>query len=240
MIISSICGIVAKRAHGGSMVGPAFGFRTRQVITGAVICFIGCHASLWAATVQDSVRSGTDGGYAKTSDQVIQLATQIAMGTDFNGLFRFQSLGIPSGATIDSAFIRICGTGSQSDSCYAKILAEDTGSATTFSTYSDWTARHQTTARVGWDLPEFVNLAFVTSPNIKIVIQEVVDRADWDSANNLALFLRDSLGNHVRYVNDMSYDGVAYSAKILIYYTAGSPPSGGSVLRGRWERLISD
>jgi hypothetical protein len=85
-----------------------------------------------------------------------------------------------------------------------------------------------------------VNLSFVTSPDIETVIQEVVDRADWDSANNLALFLRDSLGNHVRYINDMSYDGVAYSAKILIYYTADSPPSGGSVLRSRRERLISD
>lgn len=240
MTISSTCGIAPRRVHGGSTVEPAFGFITRRVITAAVVCFIGCHTSLWAATVRDSVRSGTDGGYAKTSDQVIQLATQIAMGPDFNGLFRFQSIGIPSGATIDSAFLRICGTGSQSDSCYAKILAEDTGSATTFSAYSDWAARHQSTARVGWDLPDFVNLTFVTSPNIKTVIQEVVDRADWDSANNLALFLRDSLGNHVRYINDMSYDGVAYSAKILIYYTAGSPPSGGSVLRSRRERLISD
>jgi hypothetical protein len=240
MIISRDHNIVKERPRCQSTCKSAFGLGAKKVTTLAVVCFIVLHASLWAATVRDSVRSGTDGGYAKTSEQVIELASTIAMGPDYNALFRFQSVGVPIGATIDSAFIRICGIGSESDSCYAKILAEDTGSATTFSTHPDWALRHQTTSRVGWDLPDFVNLNFVTSPDIKAVIQEVVDRADWDSANNLALYLRDSLGNNLRYINDMNYDGVAYSAKILIYYTAGSPPSGGSVRRSRRERLISD
>ena len=195
---------------------------------------------LGAASVRDSVRSGTDGGYSKTSESTIQLAAMVVSGPDYNSLFRFLSIGVPDGATVDSAFLSICGLGSESDSCYVKITAEDTGSAATFSTFSDWTSRHHTSARTGWNLPNFVNRDFVTSPDIKNIIQEVVDRADWDSANNLAVFLQDSLGNDIRYINDMSYDGVAYSAKILIYYSAGSPPAGGSIMRRRREQLIFD
>lgn len=113
-----------------------------------------------------------------------------------NGSFRFPNITIPKNAIINSAKLTfVDNTGSSiSRTLNYKItgIAEDNTSAFTVSPISTGRTRSHTSAAVDWDFTFTPSIGTVRdTPDIKTVIQEIVNRAGWASGNALGLYVYD-------------------------------------------------
>lgn len=108
---------------------------------------------------------------------------------------RFAGITIPKGSTIDTAYITFTAKASQSGTVVnTRITGEDTDNAATFSNKADFDTRYaaHTTAVVDWDgLAAWTLDTEYQGPEIKTVIQEIIDRASWASGNAMVLFWQD-------------------------------------------------
>jgi hypothetical protein len=115
---------------------------------------------------------------------------------DFNTLtvgLRFRDLFIPKGATIDSAFIVISSHEAKNaeDVAELNIWAEAADSAVTFNETDLITNRTKTNAKINWTVNEPWGLwTKHHTPDIKTIIQEVINRPNWKSGNAIALVLQ--------------------------------------------------
>ncbi len=140
---------------------------------------------------------------------------------------RFTTVAVPQGATIDTAYISLrekTGLSGTTLNCY--IDAEDADNATQITSQSDWESRARTTTRVAWDdIPGWSVDTWYNSPDIKAVIQEVVNRGSWSSGNAMNIFwsdYEDQRSDYNAWREPYSYDGGSASApKLHIEYTAG-------------------
>jgi hypothetical protein len=105
---------------------------------------------------------------------------------------RFQNLEIPSGVNIDSAYIVVCSHEAKTadDLAQITIVAEAADDAPTFTMDQLITDRPQTSASVMWEVAEEWGLwTYHRTPDIKSVIQEVIDRPGWQTGNSIAIIL---------------------------------------------------
>lgn len=105
---------------------------------------------------------------------------------------RFQDLSIPTGVTIDSAYIVVCSHEAKTaeDVAMLTIVAEAADNATTFTMDQLITDRPQTEASAMWEIAEEWGLwTYHRTPNIAPVIQEIVDRDGWTPGNAIAFML---------------------------------------------------
>lgn len=180
-------------------------------------------ASQEAQTVEVSISSGTDdaeelddGSMSLDSDDIDFFQN----GFKYYGL-RFQNVAVPQGATINSAIVRFTAEDDDSGSTgEVQFYAEDTDNASTFtSTSNDISTRTATTATVSWTGPSnWRRNKKYDSPELKTIVQEIVDRVGWASGNALAI-----LGQRLTAGNDRdahTYDGKPGSAaELIITYT---------------------
>lgn len=120
---------------------------------------------------------------------------------------RFTAITIPRGATISRAYIQFTADEEPtSESTSLTIQGQASSNALPFSTTSkNISSRPKTSASVAWSPspwnPEEGGPNQRT-PDIKSIIQEIVNRADWSSGNSLAIIVSapnrffPSLGNH--------------------------------------------
>jgi hypothetical protein len=106
---------------------------------------------------------------------------------------RFRNISIPRGAIIDSAYIVITSHEGKDaeDIAIITIVGHAHGNAPTFSMDALITSRDQTSNRVEWT----VNVPWTLwgtyqTPDLKAIVQEIIDRSDWQSGNALALLLK--------------------------------------------------
>ncbi|HHP7242534.1 MAG TPA: T9SS type A sorting domain-containing protein [Cyclobacteriaceae bacterium] len=102
---------------------------------------------------------------------------------------RFQNIGIPQGATIDSVFIEVVSHEAKTTADVANltIYAEDTDNSQTFTEDALFTDRTSTDARVQWIVDEEWGLWTThRTPDLKDIVQEVVDRGGWSPGNSIA------------------------------------------------------
>jgi hypothetical protein len=121
--------------------------------------------------------------------------------TKFGAGIRFTNVTIPKGATINSAYLKIhCRLSTSGTEVNTRISGDKSNNCNpnTFSTEADFAdryANHRTTAIVDWDnIPPWAQGDYGSntfSPDIKSVIQEIVNDANWASGNALALFWED-------------------------------------------------
>jgi len=149
----------------------------------------------------------------------------------FGGGGRFNNVVVPQGATIVTAKFTITNRqASYNGIVKSRISAEDVDDAATFADDSAafdtrWAAR--TTARVDWDLPAqaWADQTEYDSPEIKTIIQEIVNRVGWVSGNSIVIFwddFDDRTTQGLYTVRDVySYDNpgfTAYAPKLSITY----------------------
>ncbi len=142
---------------------------------------------------------------------------------------RFTNITIPQGSTIDQAYLTFrCAYALTGVTVRTRISAEDVDDAPTFAADkaafdTRWAAR--TTARVDWDgIGAWTLDSDYDSPEIKTVIQEIVDRANWASGNDTVIFWEDfeDRSSHVSGARRLaySYDGSStYAPKLIITYS---------------------
>jgi hypothetical protein len=141
---------------------------------------------------------------------------------------RFSDIDIPAGATITAAYIQFQTreTGSVVTDLQVRGLASD--DAAPFTTApNDLSARPATSSLVNWQPPAWnlVNEAGPAqrTPDLALVLQEIVDRSGWQAGNDMAFIITGS-GTRTAY----AFDGNPAKAPLLhIEYTA---PQTGDIL----------
>ncbi len=148
------------------------------------------------------------------------------------GGLRFQNVTVPHGATISTAYLQLtCRTASTSTGVKTRIIGNLTPNAATFSSIEDYQSRrgtdaggtnndNRTVAQVDWDdIESWILDQQYNSPEIKTIIQEIVNQTNWVVGNSLALFWDDHEGRSSEYRDAYSYDGSTIkAAKLHIEY----------------------
>jgi len=138
--------------------------------------------------------------------------------TNTNGL-RFQSVPIPKNAPILNARIEFVANAAGSATTTMTFYGHDADNSPTFTTaVNDLTSRPTTGATVAWNnVPEWAQAGDrFQSPNLKSIIQEIVDRPAWAAGNALSI-LFDGLGD--RQARTYDYSGSPMnSAQLFVEY----------------------
>ena len=131
---------------------------------------------------------------------------------------RFENIEIAQGTTIQSAFLKVFFTAG-GGTVNVKIVATDLDnvSAPSAASPDGDTSRH-TSAVVSWSNPSISASTRQTSPDIKTLIQEVVDRSGWSSGNAIMIQLYiDDTGTNNKQRSGPSYeDDSAKTAQLVI------------------------
>lgn len=109
----------------------------------------------------------------------------------YNGGLRFRNVNISQGAKIVSAALRVCAdqTCEGTDARW-NIYGQNAGDCDEFSTKEEFEARPKTVAKVDTGFfTVWVEGTWYENPDISTIIQEIVNRPDWESGNALALLL---------------------------------------------------
>lgn len=102
--------------------------------------------------------------------------------------FRFQNVDIAQGTTIQSAFFKpIYKSGSGHSTNTMRIVGTDVDNVAAPSASSDGNVSLHTSAIVDWVNPPTHSTNYQTSPDIKTVIQEIVDRSGWSAGNAIMI-----------------------------------------------------
>jgi hypothetical protein len=171
----------------------------------------------------EQVSASTEDGATYTgSNYWSVLNNYLAVGNNQVGFFRFNNLPMGQGATIDSAYFKVwTHEYGFSNSVQLKIRAIDQDDTAAFpssnGTNTDPLNRPRTSAGIDFDFDGTRNV-LRTSPDIKTVIQEIIDRAGWTGGNDLAIVLEN---DGSAYNNELwPYDyGSAKAAELIINYT---------------------
>lgn len=142
---------------------------------------------------------------------------------------RFTNIVIPKGSTVRSAYLKFCAHDTLSGTVVnTRISAWATDNATTFTDKTDFDNRYgnRTAARVNWDnIGSWQVSSWYMSPDISVVVQELVNRPNWASGNAVVLFFEDFDGRSTlgegAYREFSSYNVYPeISAKLYVNWTA--------------------
>jgi hypothetical protein len=140
---------------------------------------------------------------------------------------RFPNVAIPVGATITGASIEVHAAGLTGAIPQMKIDANAVDNAVAPANRTAVNAMVHTTANVLWTPPSWVSPTPYTSPEIKTVIQEIVNRGGWASGNAILLFLGDvNTANVLGQLTFTAVDGTPADAAVLsVSYNTNTPPT---------------
>jgi type IV pilus assembly protein PilY1 len=159
---------------------------------------------------------------------------------DYQSGMRFLNVTIPKGATITLAQLVVVATAWKYGIPMPTIImkGQDADNPSTFSTWADYLGRARTAAVVNWTPAAWVAGTTYTSPDIKTIIQAIVNRAGWASGNSLVIFWSDPPGyGGISALGWYSWDGGSGS-QLHIEYSLGSPgmasePMGAKLIAGK-------
>jgi hypothetical protein len=105
---------------------------------------------------------------------------------------RFQNINLFKGVKIDSAFLRLCSHEGKSTEEVAdlEIYCEATGNSQTFDLENLITDRPATQTKMNWVVDtEWELWETYSTPDLKELVQEIVDRNDWEYGNAISFIL---------------------------------------------------
>ncbi len=140
--------------------------------------------------------------------------------------FVFRDVRIPQGAQITSARLRLDPFGNQSGfPIVVELAGELRPQVDGYSAFTWWPQfRPRTQARVGWTINSNITSA-IDSPEIAVVVQEIVGQTGWRAGNNLAVYL-DATAQSAQYVDWKAFDtNPSLSAQLVISYQTGTGPT---------------
>lgn len=105
---------------------------------------------------------------------------------------RFTNVAIPIGAVIENAYISFYSLTASSIACIVKIYCNAIGDSSAPTTAAGGNALAVTSQYVDWNVGAWVSPAIYDTPNIKTVIQAIIDRSDWKERNDLGIIFYDN------------------------------------------------
>ena len=152
--------------------------------------------------------------------------------TEYFG-FRFQNVAVPKSAVIEAAWLSLAVIASNDDPNHT-IYGHDADNSGVFTTdASNISGRSATTATATWTSAGMAGAStadmFFSTPELKTVVQEIVDRAGWASGNAMSLIIQGSADTARDLAVEMWDGDSARAAKLEIVYVnpAGGRGSGG-------------
>ena len=136
---------------------------------------------------------------------------------------RFRNITIPQGATITNAFIQFQADETNTGAVDLTIYGHDTANAPVFTlTAYDVSSRTKTTASASWNsIPDWTAGERGTNqktPDLKSIVQEIVNIGTWASGNSMAFIVT---GSSTTTTRTAVAGGVAGAARLHIEYTTG-------------------
>lgn len=168
---------------------------------------------------EEQVGTGTVNPSSDDLELTVDGSTQQLVG------MRFTRLSIPQGATITRAYVQFTVDEAKNVPGSLTIKGQAADNAPAFAKVANnISARATTAASANWTPPAWTAVgaagADQQTPDLKAVVQEIVDRSGWVSGNALALVITGT-GRRVA----VAYDGVKTSAPLLrVEYSAGEAP----------------
>ena len=140
---------------------------------------------------------------------------------------RFPGIAIPQGATIQSAVLTFVGHASPPDTdCRVRMYANDAYTSVAPTSVATGNALVLTSAYVDYILPTTVDGNPWNMPDLKTVVQEIVNRGDWASGNAIGFIIAENGGsNQVRYTYSHDDGNASYYPKLTINYSTGDNPT---------------
>jgi hypothetical protein len=138
-----------------------------------------------------------------------------------NGVaLRFNDVDVPRGAVIQSAVVELYGVGALTTSVAIRYAAEDVGNSAPFTTGNrSLSSRPRTQASVDDAPGSWVTGDFNSSPDLRAIVQEVVERSDWRPGNSLTVFIDDSDSDGVRRVGSFETSrSPSRAARLTVIY----------------------
>jgi hypothetical protein len=146
------------------------------------------------------------------------LGTGGSASNSYTGL-RFTNLAVPQGATIISAKIEVTSSRTQWINIGFQIAADSTGNSQMFTTTNRPSQRGLTANKVNHTSDiQWLNGTKYQLNEMNTVIQEVVNRSDWQSGNSLSIILKGTVGTWGRkFIH--AFDGSPVNAaKLIVTY----------------------
>lgn len=140
----------------------------------------------------------------------------------FNSGFRFQSVTIPLEAEIESAVWKVVIVNVFVDDANIDIYGNDVDDSANFTDEADVTSRTLTTATVSWiadGITPSDGFSYTDSPELKTVVQEVIDRSGWSSGNALMIMGRGRTDANKNFQVQAHEAGTGIAAKLDIDYS---------------------
>ena len=153
-------------------------------------------------------------GVVRTSERYILLGRYNLVA------LRFSDVDVPRGAVIQSALVELYGVANTDGSVGLRYAAEDAGNSAPFKTENgDLSNRRRTQAFVD-DIPDSWSPGvFNASPELGVVVQEVVERPDWSPGNSLTILIYDNESVQTRRIGSFeAAPSASRAARLTIRY----------------------
>ncbi len=165
-----------------------------------------------SASSDDAEENGDNGNVSLTSSD---LELVFSSGANQTVGMRFNNIQVPQGAQIQKAYIQFQVDEVSSDTVSLSVQGQATDNASTFTTaVGDVFTRDRTTASIPWSPPPWTVVGEAgldqRTPDISLVVQEIVNRSGWAYGNSLALIVT---GTGTRWAE--SFNGDASGAPLL-------------------------
>ena len=188
-----------------------------------VLTFFSCGISITAATTLEiQISTNSDDAEEDSGNDVKLNNSKLELGQMPWVGFRFQNVTIPQGSTVDTAYLIFKSESSNTETTHLTIFGDDVNNSVTFSSSNKLSTRSLTSASVTWSsVANWSSGGTHNSPEIKTIVQEIVDRGSWSSGNSLSILFRsdDTNGKRLPHARDGSSSN---SAKLHVEYTASS------------------
>ena len=187
-------------------------------------------------TIDEQVGTGSDDAFQATDDTVtVAGGSMLIDATTEHGGYRWTTVGIPVGATIDLAQVGIVIASTANDEPQHRLRGELAANPGTFTTgTNNIDARSRTTASVQWNS---TNLGAANGSlwewgatiagagngaDLSSIVQEIVDQGGWASNNALVMIYEQHTADSARDLQVQNYEtDTTWAAKLHIEYSSG-------------------
>lgn len=134
--------------------------------------------------------------------------------------YRFNNISIPKGAEINSATLRLYSPTTQWITHSYRIYGENTGNSTTFRNNSKPSQRSLTSSSVAHTSnTRWAGKSWNTLDEMSSVVQQIVNRSDWNQGNSMSIILKGSGGSWGRKFVSGYDSGRQYAPQLVVTYT---------------------
>ncbi len=197
----------------------------------------GCVAGSLTYQIQSQSENAEEAtnGYQSTGSEL----TFKPSSNSYIGL-RFNEVAIPQGATITNAYLNFTAYRNRSTSGSGfTISAANESNPDNFSSYSRYLLRDKSkTTGVSWsNIPSWSKNSTYQSPDISSVVQQVVDRGDWSSGNNMMIIISNMTGNRGAYTYSGKPSG---AAQLVIEFQGNAEPGTAATVRSHLLNKVGE